>query len=407
MPPIDINTLFLVLVLVSLSIAVLLTIVGKGTNDSLLIWAVAYLAQAAGFLLIFLRGSIPDLVSIWLGNMLISAAYSLFAVGLLNFLHREVPSWVYSAPALLYLIFPFLMNNLEFRILLDGAVNALQMLLLIVLLRRYRMQIAGRGKHILSACFAAGFLLCLSRPVSVLIGLAEIESHNSGGFIQVNTFLGINVLSIMIALALVLMQKEQAEAATDSMVRSDCLTGLPNRRSLYERIGLLLADKKSKQVAALMLLDMDNFKILNDTRGHNAGDQLLVRVGQRLKTCVGEHDTVARLGGDEFVVLLPDLGTSLEQASLAAMAVADKIQAALSEPYELTLDDLQHGGKTSFVHRCSASVGVKVFEQGQHRREDVLREADKAMYAAKSRERGSAVLAGPASAAPVGECTAP
>jgi diguanylate cyclase (GGDEF)-like protein len=407
MPAIDINTLFLVLVLVSLSIAVLLLIVGKGMDDSLLIWALAYLAQAAGFLLIFLRGSIPDLVSIWLGNMLISVAYSLFAVGLLNFLHREVPSWVYSAPALLYLFFPFLMDNLEFRILLGGAVNALQMLLVIVLLRRHRMHIAGRGKHILSACFAAGFLLCLSRPVFVLIGVSDIESYDSGGLIQANTFLGINVLSIMIALALVLMAKEQAEAATDSMACADFLTGLPNRRSLYERISLVLTDKKSKQVAALMLLDMDNFKTLNDTRGHNAGDQLLVRVGQRLKACVGEHDTVARLGGDEFVVLLPDLGTSLEQASHAAMAVADKIRAALSEPYELTLDDLQHGEETSVLHRCSASVGVKTFVHGQYRREDVLREADKAMYAAKSRERGSAVLAGPATAAPVGECTAP
>jgi len=407
MPAIDINTLFLVLVLLSLSIAVLLTIVGKGMDDSLLIWAVAYLGQAVGFLLIFLRGSIPDIASIWLGNMLISSAYSLFAAGLLSFLHREVPSWVYSAPALLYVSFPFLLDNLDIRILLGGGVNALQMLLVVVLLRRYRMQIAGRGKHILTACFAAGFFLCLSRPVAVLIGLGDIESHDSGGFIQANTFLGINVLSILIALALVLMAKEQAEAATDSMARADCLTGLPNRRSLYERISLVLADKKSKQVAALMLLDMDNFKILNDTRGHNAGDQLLVLVGQRMKAFVGEHDTVARLGGDEFVVLLPGLGTSLEQASNTAMAVADKIQAALSEPYELKLDDLQHGGKASFLHRCTASVGVKIFVHGQYRREDILREADKAMYAAKSRDRGTTVLAGPTSAAPAGACAVP
>ncbi len=393
MPAIDINTLFLVLVLVSTAVAALLAVVGKGRDESLLIWATAYLGQAAGFLLIFLRGTVPDIVSIWIGNMLITMAYSLFAAGLLNFLHREVPSWLYTGPALLYLSYPFLLDNLDARIVLGGFTNAAQMLLLIVLLRRYRLQIAGRGKHLLEACFGFGLVLSLTRPVTLLLGLGDIESYDSGGFAQAYTFLGINILSILIALALVLMEKEQAEAATDSMARSDCLTGLPNRRCLYERISLVLADKKSKKVAALFLLDLDDFKILNDTRGHGAGDQLLIQAAARMKACVGEDDTVARLGGDEFVVLLPALGTTLEQAREAALAVADKLHTALSEPYALKVDDYVHGGKTDFLYRCTASLGVKLFAHGEHSREDILRDADRAMYVAKGKERGTTALA--------------
>lgn len=393
MPIIDINTLYLVLVLVSATIAVLLAIVGKGMDESLLIWATAYLGQAAGFLLIFLRGTVPDIVSVWLGNMLISMAYSLFAAGLLNFLHREVPSWIYTAPALVYLIFPFLLGDFDSRIVVGGLTNAAQMLLLIVLLRRHHLQIAGRGKHLLFGCFTFGFALSMTRPVTVLLGLSDIEDYDSRGFVQAYTFLGINVLSILIALSLVLMEKEQAEAATDSMARSDCLTGLPNRRRLYERISQVLADKKSKQVAALFLLDLDNFKILNDTRGHGAGDQLLIQAAERMKACVGEEDTVARLGGDEFVVLLPALGVTLEQARDAAMAVAQKVHESLSEPYELKIDDPVHGGKTNFLYRCTASLGVKLFAHGELSREDILRDADKAMYVAKGKQRGTTALA--------------
>ncbi len=393
MPAIDINTLFVVLVLVSTAVAVLLAVVGKGHDESLLIWATAYLAQGAGFLLIVLRGAIPEIVSIWLGNMLISVAYSLFAAGLLNFLHREVPSWIYTAPALVYLSYPFLLDDINTRIVVGGSTNAVQMLVLVVLLRRHQLQIAGRGKHLLMVLFALSCLLSLTRPMVLLLGVDSIDNYDERGFVQAWTFLGINILSILIALSLVLMEKEQAEAATDSMARSDCLTGLPNRRRLYERISQVLADKKSKKVAALFLLDMDNFKILNDTRGHGAGDQLLIQAAARMKACVGEDDTVARLGGDEFVVLLPALGVTLEQARDAAMAVADKVHQALSEPYELKIDDPVLGGKTNFIYRCTASLGVKLFAHGEHSREDILRDADKAMYAAKGKQRGTTALA--------------
>ncbi|TFH75257.1 GGDEF domain-containing protein [Gammaproteobacteria bacterium LSUCC0112] len=392
MPQIDINTLFLVLIIVSLTVAVILAIVSKNADKSLLVWSLAYLSQAAGFLLIFLRESVPDVASVWLGNLLVSMTYSLFAAGLLKFLNRAVPGWILYVPALLFLNYLYMLDNLEARLILGGVVNAGQMLLLIVLLQRYQHQIAGRGKKFLTACFAAGITLSLIRPLTLLWGIVYIPSYDSGGFVQAYIFLGINVLSISVALGFVLMEKEQAEAALDSMARLDYLTGLLNRRSLYERISYVIGDKKSKQSGALILLDLDNFKPLNDTHGHGAGDQLLIQAAKRIQSCVREIDSVARLGGDEFVVLLPSIGRTCSQARDAAMAIANKIQEILSLPYELGTDDPLQNQETIFRHQCTASLGVKIFAHGNHTREDLMRDADNAMYLAKAKKRGSIVL---------------
>ena len=101
----------------------------------------------------------------------------------------------------------------------------------------------------------------------------------------------------------------------------------------------------------MLFLDLDNFKILNDTQGHRIGDELLIEVGKRLKNCVSEVDTVSRLGGDEFVVLLEELGDSDSNAALHASNVAEKIIAVLSEPYQLG----------NVVHYISASIGIALF----------------------------------------------
>ncbi|TFH74599.1 GGDEF domain-containing protein [Gammaproteobacteria bacterium LSUCC0112] len=389
MPQIDINTLFLVLIAISVTVAAMLASVGSRADKSLLIWSTAYLAQAAGFLLISLRQVISDVLSIWLGNLLVSMGYSLLAAGLLNFLHRATSKWVVLVPALLFLNFLYLFDNLEARLVLGGLTNTGQMLFLILLLRRHRFEIAGRGKQILTVCFAVGATLSLIRPLTVIAGVAEIPSYDSGGFAQTYTFLGINILSIANALGLVLMEKEQAEATMYSMARSDYLTGLMNRRSFYERINQLISDKKSKQYAALILLDLDNFKPLNDTHGHGAGDQMLIQAANRMSGCIGEHDVVARLGGDEFVFLLPFLGTDQQQAKASALEVAEKIKNALAEPYALTSGSSTPSENISFQYRCTASLGVQLFSQGQRSREAIMREADMAMYAAKTKEKGT------------------
>lgn len=178
---------------------------------------------------------------------------------------------------------------------------------------------------------------------------------------------------------LVLRQQQQMQ----HMAFYDMLTLLPNRRLLHDRLGqTIAASNRSKRYAALMFLDLDNFKPLNDAHGHEVGDLLLIEAARRLKVCVREMDTVARLGGDEFVVLLSELGPRKEESAVQARIVAEKVRAALSEAYQLTLK--QDGAQDTIVeHHCSASIGVTLFMDHEGRPEDILKLADAAMYRAK------------------------
>ncbi|MBK9441048.1 MAG: diguanylate cyclase [Comamonadaceae bacterium] len=167
----------------------------------------------------------------------------------------------------------------------------------------------------------------------------------------------------------------------------DPLTQLPNRRLLDDRLGqAMVASKRSGQYGALMFLDLDNFKPLNDLHGHGVGDLLLVEVARRLTDSVRGADSVARLGGDEFVVVLNELDADLARAIEEARAVAEKIRLALAAPYRLTVS--RPGEPVVLVeHRCSASIGVVMFVNHEETQTDLMKWADAAMYQAKDAGR--------------------
>jgi diguanylate cyclase (GGDEF)-like protein/PAS domain S-box-containing protein len=163
----------------------------------------------------------------------------------------------------------------------------------------------------------------------------------------------------------------------------DQLTKLPNRRLLSDRLVQAMANsRRNRRHGALLFLDLDNFKSLNDTEGHDAGDLLLLDVAARLKSCVRETDTVARIGGDEFIVMLGELHADKAISTDLASAVAEKIRAALAAPYFLKI---KHNKKTNqtIEHRCTASIGVVLFIDHETSQEDILKWADAAMYQAK------------------------
>jgi len=169
----------------------------------------------------------------------------------------------------------------------------------------------------------------------------------------------------------------------------DTLTQLPNRRLLDDRLSqAITANRRSGRFGALMFLDLDNFKPLNDTYGHGLGDLLLKEAGQRLKTCVREMDTVARFGGDEFVVLLTELDTDWQKSRQFAETVAQKIKAAMALPYTLALQDLGNPS-LQIKHCCTASIGVLLFASTSNRTsaQDLTKWADAAMYQAKNEGR--------------------
>jgi diguanylate cyclase (GGDEF)-like protein len=173
------------------------------------------------------------------------------------------------------------------------------------------------------------------------------------------------------------------------MAYHDALTHLPNRRLLNDRITQAMAFSKRKACfGAVMALDLDNFKPLNDTHGHEAGDLLLVEAAKRLTTCVRENDTVARFGGDEFVVVLSELSTDKQQAIAQANGVAEKIRLALAADYSLKV--AKPGlPEVKISHQCTASIGVALFLQKDPDDVDLLKQADVAMYQAKDSGKNS------------------
>jgi diguanylate cyclase (GGDEF)-like protein len=168
----------------------------------------------------------------------------------------------------------------------------------------------------------------------------------------------------------------RATAEIENLAFYDPLTGLPNRRLLLDRLGqAAVLAQRSGQLGALLFLDLDQFKALNDTLGHEVGDELLIQVAQRLRACVRVADTVARLGGDEFVVMLNDLSTRTDEAAQLSQRIGEKILASLAEPYQLQ----------GHEHQSHCSIGATVFGGTLQMATELLKQADIAMYQVKAR----------------------
>jgi len=182
-------------------------------------------------------------------------------------------------------------------------------------------------------------------------------------------------------------ERRNLEAKVRELAFHDTLTHLANRRLMEDLVAQTIASsKRSHRYGALLFLDLDNFKSLNDTHGHAAGDLLLMEVASRLQTAVRRVDTVARFGGDEFVVLLRDLSTDGAEARAQAGAIAEKVRASLAEPYVLHVTP-SDPASALVEHRCTASIGVAVFNGRQGSLDEMLDQADSAMYRAKEEGR--------------------
>ncbi|GGC95367.1 bifunctional diguanylate cyclase/phosphodiesterase [Undibacterium terreum] len=182
-------------------------------------------------------------------------------------------------------------------------------------------------------------------------------------------------------------QHKSYEEEIRNLAFYDSLTQLPNRRLLMDRLQHLISlSKRSDNHCAILFIDLDNFKTLNDTRGHDAGDLLLVETASRLQTCVRDSDTVARLGGDEFVVVLEELSLLRDEAVQQADRIANKIRMLLAEPYHIM----------DFEHHGSSSIGVCLFQGGDITVKDLFKRADTAMYEAKTSGRDAVRFFDPA-----------
>ncbi|MFA5372416.1 MAG: EAL domain-containing protein [Sideroxydans sp.] len=175
-------------------------------------------------------------------------------------------------------------------------------------------------------------------------------------------------------------ERKKAEEDISRLAFYDPLTSLPNRRLLLDRLQHALANSaRSGKHGAIMFIDLDNFKVINDTKGHDCGDLILIEVARCLQSCVREGDTVARLGGDEFVVMLEDMDSDAEHAATQAEEVGEKIRAAINQPYLIRGEQ----------YRSTASIGISLFVNRDTTSDILLKNADIAMYQAKGAGRNA------------------
>ena len=174
--------------------------------------------------------------------------------------------------------------------------------------------------------------------------------------------------------------RKRSESRIQKLAFYDTLTDLPNRRLLIDRLEREIASvSRHDAYGALLYIDLDNFKTLNDSMGHHIGDQLLSQVADRLRLCIRHEDTAARLGGDEFVILLRESSPDREKLSDKVLILAQRIQRELNNPYDLN----------GYQHHISPSIGITFFSKRVNSPEDVLKQADTAMYSAKARGRNA------------------
>jgi diguanylate cyclase (GGDEF)-like protein len=234
--------------------------------------------------------------------------------------------------------------------------------------------------HYKTLAARANLNACWSQPIlsstGKVLGIFAIYHRTA----HAPTKKDISLIERSARVASIAIEKRQADAAIHSLAFYDPLTNLPNRRLLIDKlIKSLTTSACNQHYGAVLFVDLDNFKMLNDTLGHEYGDQLLIETARRIQSCVREVDTVARMGGDDFVVLLPELDAQVEQASQAVELLAEKIRTALTAPYQLD-------GRE---YLSSTSIGVSLYRGNEVTASELLKHTDMAMYRAKESGRNA------------------
>jgi diguanylate cyclase (GGDEF)-like protein/PAS domain S-box-containing protein len=199
------------------------------------------------------------------------------------------------------------------------------------------------------------------------------------GYLTITAVKDINgIISNYVSTLTDITKRKQADEEIQHLAFYDSLTGLPNRRLLIDRLNQsLTSSMRTGKGGAIFFLDLDHFKTLNDSLGHDVGDRLLKQVAERIIQVVRVGDTVARLGGDEFIILLKSLSESALEAAAQAEVIGEKIIAVLNQPYQLNKNE----------YHCTPSIGITLFNGNEKTQEDLLKHADIAMYQAKNAGR--------------------
>ncbi len=371
-PTLDVPTLFVAIVLVSATLTAMVALVAeRDQRDGMFFWAAALAAHTGAYALFALRGQISDVSSVVLANTLLSTAFALFGEALCQFFGRRPKRLLLWTPvALVSVSFMLLIDMLPARLVLASAVFGLQIVVILGLLRSAAAT-TGRGAVLVGLGVAALLPVLLARAATAFNPTDNLRVFTAPGQSQALAFLVVVSSVILVTFGFVLMNKDRSDQQSRKLSMFDELTGLPNRRqSLLALAQQVAAARRGGQPLAVLMLDIDHFKRVNDLHGHLVGDAALRHLAQTLAARVRSQDIPGRFGGEEFLCVLPATSASGGQQLAEAVRAAVAAQA------------FSFGSMQSL--QLTVSVGVAELPSGGAcSAEALIGAADLAMYRAK------------------------
>jgi diguanylate cyclase (GGDEF)-like protein/hemerythrin-like metal-binding protein len=339
-------------------------------RDGLRTWAVALCAHAIGYGLLALRGTIPDVLSVVVANAMISASYSFLLMAVLKIQERRVPPLpLWAPPLVLAIAFAFLMDSIQKRIVVGNIILLAQAVMVGHRLVQHRYDFPVRGRNLAVFGMVVASIVTVARVVVAVLRPQDVAAIFQISTVQVVTYFSAFMSLILVSNGLVLMAKERSDQSLRTVAMKDRLTGCWNRIRIEEVAQQEIARlKRYGYPAALIMLDLDHFKAINDRHGHAAGDAILRGFAEIMRGIIRTTDVVGRWGGEEFIVVLPSSGFS------EAVRMAERIRASLEAR-------VFPGG-----YRATVSLGVAACRSSDNW-EEWLGRADGALYRAKAAGR--------------------
>lgn len=346
-------------------------------------WAAAMFLETMTWGLVAARGRIPDLFSVVVANGLLSAAFALILAAIYEFQQRHIPRWQYLVPvALTLLVAATLEEHIRSRFVWDGIIYGLQMVLIARALWTDRDTRSGQAWRLLFGGIMMILLLLLLRAgfaLSSHIQFAQPQNNLALQPVQLFAYIASMSVALLGSFGFLLLVKERTDREIMHLAMTDSLTQIPNRRALTDYAERCLS-RRSGLPLALLLIDADHFKLVNDTHGHQTGDDVLCKLASLLAGRLRGQDLLGRYGGEEFLVIAPD--TNTEDARVLAESLRNIIASAplVTPDGEIAL---------------SVSIGISNCPITARRvLKDMLAEADAALYEAKQTGRNKVVCFG-------------
>jgi diguanylate cyclase (GGDEF)-like protein len=357
--------------------------IGNKTPDGTGKWASAMLMETLTWVLIAKRGEIPDFFSVTIANGFMAVAYAMILSAIYEFQQRKAPNWQYWLPiALTLAMAAILMDDIRCRFIWGGIIYGLQMVLIARALLSDKETRAGHAWRLLFGGVIMIMVVLVLRAADALFAsdvLAQPQNTAAVQPVQLVSYIAVVAMALLGSISFVLMVKERTDREVMHLAMTDSLTQIPNRRALMDYAARVLARRNGLPLAMLMI-DVDHFKPINDTHGHQIGDEVLCKLTAMLAGRLRGYDLIGRYGGEEFCVIAP------ETDQKGALALAEALRKIITSKSIVT-----SGGELP----VSISIGVACCPLNATRNlKEILAEADAALYDAKQTGRNKVVCFG-------------